>query len=295
MIDAHLHRGIAFADAFAEYDDASFVIFGAPFDATSSFRTGSKWAPAAIRKESYNHENYSSYYDFSISEELVYDGGDLDLPVNVDNALDIVGRLSKKLYSDDKFPIMFGGEHSLTVPCVRAAKERYGDDLGVIVLDAHHDLRSEYNGQVFSHACTSYHLTEMVGKKFVSVGIRSGNRENYEYARDNGIKYFSADDVHETGIDVVMHKIRSYLNCKYIYISLDMDAIDPAYAPGLGTPEPFGLTPWQVRKILRAFASDSIGFDMVEILPEYDSGQTASLGAALVRDFIAASSTENSS
>ncbi|MCK5660017.1 MAG: agmatinase [Methanosarcinales archaeon] len=291
MIDAHLHRGIAFADAVAGYDDASFVIYGAPFDATSSFRTGSKWAPAAIRKESYNHENYSHHFDFSISEELVCDAGDLDLPVNVDTALDIVGRLSKKLYSDDKFPIMLGGEHSLTVPCVRAAKERYGDDLGVIVLDAHHDLRSEYNGQVFSHACTSYHLTEMMGKKFVSLGIRSGDRENYEYASDNGIMYFSADDIYETGIGMVIDKIRTYLNCKYIYISLDMDAIDPAYAPGLGTPEPFGLTPWQVRKVLREFASDCIGFDVMEILPEFDFGQTAALGAVLVRDFIAASSS----
>ncbi|MCK5661421.1 MAG: arginase family protein, partial [Methanosarcinales archaeon] len=215
------------------------------------------------------------------------------LPVNVDTALDIVERLSKKLYSDDKFPIMFGGEHSLTVPCVRAAKERYGDDLGVIVLDAHHDLRSEYNGQVFSHACASYHMIKTVGEKFASIGIRSGDRDNYEYARDNGIMYFSADDVHETGIDAVIDKIRNYLNCKYIYISLDMDAIDPAYAPGLGTPEPFGLTPWQVRKVLRSFAPDCIGFDVMEILPEFDSGQTAALGAALVRDFIAASSTGN--
>lgn len=291
MIDAYLHKNLAFADAIAEYDDAEYVIFGAPFDATSSFRTGSKWAPAAIRKESYNYENYISHYDFSFTENLVHDGGDLDLPMNVDMALDIVEHLSGKLHSDGKFPIMLGGEHSLTVPCVRKAKERYGDDMGVIVLDAHHDLRDEYKGQVFSHACASYHITEMVGKKFVSVGIRSGSRENYEYARDNGVMYFSADEVNETGIDAVIDKIKRYLNCKYLYISLDMDAIDPAYAPGLGTPEPFGLTQWQVRKVLRSFAPTCIGFDLVEILPEFDFGQTASLGAALIRDFIAARTT----
>jgi agmatinase len=120
------------------------------------------------------------------------------------------------------------------------------------------------------------------------VGIRSGNREEYDYVNENNIKVFSAEDVFSKGIESVIDDIRKEINGP-IYLSVDMDAIDPAYAPALGTPEPYGLTPRDVREVISCLAPKIVGFDLVEIAPEYDSGGTSILGAKLVRDFIAAS------
>jgi agmatinase len=160
--------------------------------------------------------------------------------------------------------------------------------MGFVVLDAHMDLREEFHGERNSHACISRHILEEVTRKYASIGVRSGTREEYEYVRENGIKVFSADDVAAEGIEKIVSGIRDYIRGP-VYLSIDMDAIDPAYAPALGTPEPYGITPRDVRAVISCLAPDIVGFDLVEIAPAYDSGNTALLGAKLVRDFIMAS------
>lgn len=280
-------QNILFADANSDYKKARYVICGVPFDGTSSFRTGSRLAPQEIRAASYNFETYSSFFDIDLIDVQIHDAGDLEVASTIDETLEMISVAAEKYVRDGKLPIMLGGEHSLTFPFANACKNKY-PDLGFVVLDAHMDLRQEYRGEKNSHACISRHIIENVTRKYASVGIRSGNREEYDYVNENNIKVFSAEDVFSKGIESVIDDIRKEINGP-IYLSVDMDAIDPAYAPALGTPEPYGLTPRDVREVISCLAPKIVGFDLVEIAPEYDSGGTSILGAKLVRDFIAAS------
>jgi agmatinase len=136
----------------------------------------------------------------------------------------------------------------------------------------------------------SRHIIDDLTDRYVSIGIRSGTKDEYEYVKKNkNIRSYTANEVDSMGIERILAEVEDYLaGCDRIYLSLDMDAIDPAYAPGLGTPEPFGMTPREVRSVIRRLAPKTIGFDLVEISPEYDNGETAVLGAKLIRDFIAA-------
>jgi len=273
-----------FADANAGYEDAKFVIFGVPFDGTSCFRPGSRWAPLAIKKASYNFELYHPRYDIDLCDVPFCDLGDIEVSVSVDETLADVQSETKRIIDDGKTPIMIGGEHSLTYACVRA----FGD-VSVIVLDAHLDLRDEYAGSRLGHACVSRRILETTGvENYISIGIRSGAREEYDFARQNGVRFYGAEQVQSDGIINIVRDATKHLTTGKIYLSIDMDVIDPAYAPAVGTPEPFGLTPADVRYIIQEIAPRVAGFDLVEISPDYDNGQTSLLGAKLIREFIAA-------
>lgn len=277
-----------FADADYNYSDAAFVIFGAPFDGTSSFRKGSRLAPDAIREASYNFETYNPYFDIDLADIPFHDAGDVDIPdeCTVEQAQAAVDEMVTIILSDGKMPIMLGGEHSLSVPCVRESMNLF-NDLGVVVLDAHFDLRDEYEGEVNSHACVSRRIIEDITDNYISIGIRSGTRHEYSLARSRGITYYPADFIEDKGIPHILAELFRYFDTSHLYLSLDMDVLDPACAPALGTPEPFGLTDRQVLSLIRWLAPRSVGFDLVEIAPEFDSGNTALLGAKFVREFIA--------
>lgn len=281
-----MHRTV-FADANSDYKDARYVVCGVSFDCTSCFRRGSRLAPQEIRNNSYNFETYNHLFGIDLKEDIeIHDAGDLEVAQYVDDTLEMLSVHADKYVHDGKIPVMLGGEHSLTLPFIRACKTKY-PDLACVVLDAHLDMREEYEGERNSHACISRHIIEDVTGKYVSIGIRSGARVEYEYVKENKIKMFSADDVFSMGIESAVSELRKYIDGP-VYLSIDMDAIDPAYAPALGTPEPYGLTPRDVRSVIACLAPYIVGFDLVEIAPAYDSGNTALLGAKLVRDFIAA-------
>jgi agmatinase len=276
-----------FAEADASYDEAQFVLYGVPFDGTSSFRAGSRWAPDEMRKVSYNFETYLPEFDVDLCHVPVHDMGNLDTYADVDQTLEEVYMLTKGIVNAGKIPIMMGGEHSLTYPSVKA----FNGKVGVVVMDAHLDLRKEYRGIKHNHACVSRHVIEDLADKYVTIGVRSGPKEEWDFVRSHpGLKFYTADDVRRLGIGVILQEVNAYLaDYDRIYISLDMDAVDPAYAPGLGTPEPFGITPLDVRAVIRSLAPKTVGFDVVEISPDYDVGAVTSvLGAKLIRDFIAA-------
>lgn len=275
-------------DALSDYESARYAIFGVPFDGTSSYRSGSRWAPDAMRKASENFETYNSYFDVDLQDLQIHDAGNIEHYASVDLMLEEITFDVQPIVNDGKVPIMMGGEHSLTLPCVKACAEKAGDDFGVLVLDAHFDLREDYGGIKNNHACVSRHIIEDVTDNYVSIGVRSGPKEEWVFAKDNDIKYFTSDDVREMGIKPVIAEALDYLDCTQIYLSLDMDALDPSFAPGLATPEPFGLTDLDVREVIRILAPMTIGFDVMEIAPEYDNGQSALLGTKMLREFIAA-------
>lgn len=277
-----------FVDSLADYESARYVIFGVPFDNTSSYRAGSRWAPDAMRQASANFESYNPTFDIDLADLLIHDAGNLDTSASVDETLQDLYEDTKELLSDGKLPIMLGGEHSLTYATVKASAEAAGDDFGVLVLDAHFDLRDGYRGFKHNHACVSRNILSEVTKNLVSIGIRSGPEDEWVFAKENKLKYYTSDDVEAIGMVEVLKETLEWLDCSQLYLSLDMDALDPAYAPGLGTPEPFGMTARDVRTAVRTLAPFSMAFDIVEIAPEYDSGQTAMLGTKLMREFIAA-------
>lgn len=286
-----MHQAL-FADADSDYERAHYVICGVPFDGTSSFRLGSRLAPDEMRAASYNFETYSSFFDHDLADVDIHDAGNLEVAENIDDTLFAILKYANKFVNDGKIPVMLGGEHSLSYPFVKACKNKY-PELGFVVLDAHMDMREEFHGEKNSHACISRHVIDDLTQKYVSIGIRSGTREEYEYVSENKIKMFTAEDVYSNGIEKIISEFRDYIKGP-IYLSIDMDAIDPAYAPALGTPEPYGITPRDVRDLISCLAPQIVGFDLVEIAPAYDSGGTAVLGAKLVRDFLAASAKARS-
>ena len=276
-----------FADAAAEPEEAEFVIVGAPFDATTCFRSGTREGPGAVRRASYNFETYVHRQGIDFRDIPVADLGDLDLGADPAYARETI-RESFAFIPERAIPIFIGGEHSITPPVVAEVARRHGE-IGVVVLDAHLDLREEYGGTKLSHACASRSILATDGVAgYASIGIRSGDLKEYIWAEEHGVHYHSSDEVRERGIEPVLEEVLKEVGCDQIYLSIDFDALDPAYAPGVGTPEPFGLSSWDVRYIVDEVAPGAIGLDVNEIAPQFDGGQTASLGAKLIREFIAA-------
>ncbi|MHC1631674.1 MAG: agmatinase [Methanotrichaceae archaeon] len=276
-----------FADADARLEDAEFVLIGAPFDATTSFRSGARDGPDAIRQASYNFETYDHKYGIDLQDVKICDLGNLELGSEPSYAWETI-RDSFVFVPSGATPIFLGGEHSITPPIVAEMARR--EKFGVIVLDAHLDLRNEYGGTNLSHACASRRVLEITKNTnaFASIGVRSGSKEEYAYAEEHGINYHTSDEVFERGMDLVLEEALREVNREKVYLSIDCDCFDPAYAPGVGNPEPFGLTPRDLRTAIETLAPKAIGLDVTEIAPKYDDGQTAILGAKLIRVFIAA-------
>lgn len=275
-----------FADAFSDPEDASFVVIGLPFDGTTSFRSGSREGPDAIRLASYNFESYDHRHGVDLANVRICDLGNLELGSDPAYAWETI-RSGLDAIPKGAVPVIFGGEHSITPPIVEHMAKP--GDLGVLVLDAHLDLRAEYGCTIFSHACASRRILEIKDVcSYASIGIRSGSKEEFDYAKEAGISYHTNDEVKAKGIGPVLDDILEHMDCKRLYISIDMDAIDPAHAPAVGNPEPCGLTPWDVRYVIDKVAQKAIALDINEIAPAYDRGQTAVVGAWLAREFIAA-------
>ena len=279
-----------FADARSDIEDADFVIFGLPFDSTTSFRSGSRDAPDAMRHASYNFETYDQRHDIDLADIPICDIGNMGLGSDPACAWEAI-KSGLSTLPEEAITVAMGGEHSITPPIVEHLASTTEGGLGVIVLDAHLDLREEYGCTVFSHACVSRRVLEMDGVSgFVSIGIRSGSKEEFRFAADNRISFFTCEDVSLSGIDGVLDEALAALEAsgyERIYLSLDFDVIDPAYAPAVGNPEPFGLSPKDVAAVIDRLAPVVAGLDITEITPAYDHGQTAILGARMAREFMA--------
>ena len=268
-----------FADADSEYSAARYVIFGVPFDGTTSFKAGCRDAPSAIRTASYNLESYLPHYDMEMYEAPIHDMGDMYVECLPDLMVQQVEDTVSLIKEDKKIPVMLGGEHSVTIGAVKALKPAW-----YVVCDAHLDSQDEYRGSRFNHDCVTARNAECV-PNIILIGARSGTKEEFSYARKNHHLY-TADDVHERGIAAILDEVQKLTGDADIYLSIDADAIDCCLTPGLGTPEPFGLTPRDIRDVIRRLAPQAVGFDYVEVLPN-DQGQTAMTAAHLVREFIA--------
>jgi|TARA_B110000263_G_scaffold219573_1_gene206896 agmatinase len=274
----------SFADAESSYNEARFVYYGYPFDGTACFRKGTSEAPDAIRKNSYNFETYLLELGIDLSDVSANDWGNLKTTDNQDKNEKLLEDLVSKIVNEGKFPIGLGGEHSLTPAAVKAAHAKY-PNLAVVILDAHLDFRKEYEGNSKSHATVTRRVSEIVGIDNVrSIGIRSVSQSELTEARSVGLKFVESGwtELREYLADVIEDLEGP------VYLSLDMDVIDPAFAPGVGTPEPFGMTPYEIMQTINFFADRIVGFDCVEVCPPYDNGNTSALAARLTRHLVGA-------
>ncbi|MGC8646585.1 MAG: agmatinase [Thermoplasmata archaeon] len=272
---------LRFADAVYDYENANFVIFGVPFDGTTSYRGGARFAPNAIREVSVNLESLVYENGFDMRDARMHDMGNLDESGMPEDAIEDVHFHASNIFHDGKIPIMLGGEHSITAGIARAIRER---NIGILFIDAHTDFRDEYLGVKYSHACVARRSYEILGMdRIATVGIRSVSPEEYNDMNFKNYFKISSEEVGKNGIEHAVKGLKDHFKDMRIYLSIDMDGIDPSYAMGVATPEPFGLTPWDVRKIIESFADKIVGADIVEISPPFDNGNTSMLAAKLVQ------------
>jgi len=234
-------------------------------------------------------ESYDCNYDLDLATLAICDLGNMDLGADPAYAEETI-KEGIALLPKAAVPIFLGGEHSITPSIVEGlAKNCAKGALGVLVLDAHLDLRDEFGNTRYSHACASRRILEKkdIGA-FASIGIRSGCKEEFNFAKENGISYYTSREVFEKGIDYVLDDALDKLNCEQLYLSIDLDALDPAFAPAVGNPEPVGLTSWDVSRTIERAGPRAVGLDINELTPAYDHGETALLAARLAREFIAA-------
>lgn len=271
-----------FQSCESEYQESSVVIFSCPMDTTCSFRPGTRFAGPAIRTDSFGVEWYSPYYDMDLKDYQTCDIGDLNLPIgDVKRCLKIIEETTLEIINDNKLPMMIGGEHLVSLGVIRALVSKY-PDLRIIHFDAHTDLRDEFFGMKLSHATVLKRSYDLLGDgKIYQFGIRSGSKEEFEWAK----KHVHMQKFNLDGLKVVIEKIKNYP----VYITIDLDVLDPSIFPGTGTPEPGGITYKELLNALQDFLklNNIVGIDMVELSPHYDvSGASNAVACKTLRELV---------
>jgi len=269
----------------APYDKANLVLFGAPFDSTTSYRPGTRFGPSAIRHESYGIETYSPYQDLDLDNLDIFDSGDLELSFgSCEKALSDIEKRTDIILDDGKFPLMIGGEHLVTLGAVRAAIKHY-PDLHIIHFDAHADLRDDYLGAKLSHACVLRRCHDLLGDgRIHQFCIRSGERAEFGFADEH-------TDMHKFTFEGLTELIRELGQTKIpLYFTIDLDCLDPGYFPGTGTPEAGGVSFTELlNAILTVSGGNVIAADLNELAPNLDpSGASTALACKITRELMLA-------
>lgn len=261
-----------FPGAVADREEASFALVGAPLDASTSFRPGTRFGPRELRHAARPFEDYDRSTDSRFTDRAVYDHGDIQPTDDTDEYLDFLSGTLADFHEKGATPLLLGGEHTVTIAALRAL-----DPDIYVCLDAHLDLRESYAGNPLSHATVTRHALDIADEAVV-LGARSGSKNEWERAERDDVTVVEPADVSSWELD----------RDGELYLSVDIDAADPGFAPGTGTPEPFGLEPRTMREVVRSAAPQAVGCDIVEV-NDRDDGQAAALGAKLLRAFVYAS------
>ncbi len=275
--------GTGFMGSMKNYEEALIILAGAPMDMTCCSRPGARFGPQRIREVSDMLEDYSVAMDGCISEARMYDMGDLSLPQgDAVASLDIIGKAAEKIYRDKKSPFFIGGEHLISVPAVREAYRVYGKELILIHIDAHADLRDEYQGVRFSHAAVVRRIMDfMPPENIYQLGIRSGTKEEFLTAQ-------SSTNMYRFEVLNPLKELIEKFGKSPVYVTIDIDVADPAFANGTGTPEPGGITSSELLNAACELKRLNIkGADVVEVSPQYDlSDRTVILAAKIIREIV---------
>lgn len=279
------YSGNVFIKSHPNYDESEAVIYGMPMDWTVSYRPGSRFGPSRIREVSIGLEEYSPYLDKELDEVKYFDAGDIPLPFgNPQKSIELIEEYIDSLLKDDKYPLGMGGEHLVSWPVMKAMYKKY-PDLAIIHMDAHTDLRDDYEGEPLSHSTPIKKIANLIGPTNVySFGIRSGMKEEFKWAKEVGM-HISKFEVLEP-----LKEILPKLAGRPVYVTIDIDVLDPAHAPGTGTVDAGGITSKELLASIHAIAASDVrvvGSDLVEVAPIYDpSEQTANTASKILREMI---------
>ncbi len=267
----------------SSYEDAEIVLFGAPFDSTTSFRPGTRFASKSMRSESFGIETYSPYQNKDLLDYKVFDGGDLELAFgNSQKAINSIRSAYEDVLQNKKIPCMIGGEHLVTLGGIEAAYKYY-EDLRIIHFDAHCDLREDYLGETLSHATVIRRAWDLVGDgKIFQFGIRSGEKSEFEWAKSH--TFLNKFDF--TSLEFALKKCQGHP----VYFTLDLDILDPGVFPGTGTPEAGGVNFTQLLEaIMKVSSLQIVGLDINELSPVYDStGASTAMACKVLRELLLA-------
>ena len=269
----------------ASYEDAKIVLFGAPFDSTTSFRPGARFGPAAMRHESFGLETYSPYQDADLTDYAVFDSGDLELCFgSTEAALSDIEERTETILADGKLPVLLGGEHLVTLGAFRAVLKRY-PDVHIIHFDAHADLRDDYLGAKLSHACVLRRCHDLIGDgRIHQFCIRSGERKEFQFAKEH-------TDMHPLTLDGLSDCV-AVLKASHtpVYFTIDLDCLDPSVFPGTGTPEAGGITFLQLLEAMQEVSRCRIvGADVNELAPMLDTtGVSTATSCKVLRELLIA-------
>lgn len=269
----------------SEYEKAQIVLFGAPFDSTTSFRPGARFGSSAIRHESFGLETYSPYQDKNLTDYETFDSGDLELCFgSTESALTDIENRTARILEDGKFPLMIGGEHLVTLGTVKAVQKHY-PGLHIIHFDAHADLRDDYLGAALSHACVIRRCYELLGDgRIHQFCIRSGEREEFQFAKEH-------TDMHPFRFDGLAELVETLKTSgKPVYLTIDLDCLDPSVFPGTGTPEAGGVSFMELLEaIIKVCETNVVGADINELAPMLDhSGVSTATACKVLRELILA-------
>ncbi|HXX34439.1 MAG TPA: agmatinase [Thermodesulfobacteriota bacterium] len=265
-----------FISASVSFEKSNAVILGCPYDGSASFRPGARFGPSAIRRASWGIETFSPYFQRDLRQCSVYDIGDLELPLGEKKiSLRLIRNAVGKILSEKKFPILLGGDHLVTLPIVEEMLTVY-PGLHLVQIDAHTDLREDYLGEPLSHSTVMRKAVDHLGEgRLFQIGIRSGTEEEFKLAK----KMKSIVSLEPGGLSSMTKRLRN----QPVYITLDLDVIDPSLMPGVGTPEPGGLTfPEFIFLMKKLQVLHVVGFDIVELTPDYDPTQISSVTASVI-------------
>lgn len=270
------------------FEKADYIILGVPFDVTSTYRTGARFAPNAIRQASLNLETYSFRTGLDVEDLKLHDLGDLHISTDTEKTLERIALVVKDVIEAGKTPVTIGGEHTITFGVMRGFGKN-SSETALVSFDAHLDLRDEFMGLKLSHTTFMRRINEEVKpSKIIVVGTRAVCREELAYAKKAEIEFFTAQQIRKEGNKQSARRLKEKLaRYENVYLSIDMDVLDPAYAPAVQNPEPEGLEPHILLDTLCSICDNRVmGFDVVEAAPNYDQGATAIQAAKTIFEIL---------
>jgi len=269
----------AFFEKLGDTNDVDYIFFSVPYDKTSSYRSGSRFAPTSIRKATHYMESYSERTELDWENLNLSDIGEIEVEISIDSILEKIEKICNELSKTNKIPVMIGGEHTISLGAVNALKPD-----AIIVFDAHLDLRDTLFEQKICHATWLRRSLEKNSAKILVLGARALSKEEIVYANLNNIKFISALDIKKNGVKWVTEILEKHLKgVNSLYLSIDVDVLDPSEAPAVGNPCPEGISTTELLDIIDSLKNFKLcGIDLTEVCPQYDSGYTSILAAYIL-------------
>jgi agmatinase len=287
-VDLLVSQSNVFSGIQHSFAEADYVVFGVPFDVTSTYRTGARFGPTAIRQASLNIETYSFRSGLDVEDLRLHDAGDLHVSADTKKTVDMVRQVVEDVVAAGKKPVVIGGEHTVTLGVAKGLGAK-AKKTAVVSFDAHLDLRCEFMGLNLSHTTFMQLISEEVKPaKIIEVGTRAVCKEELAYAKKAGIEFFTSHQIKKEGVDKIVKALKGKLApFENVYLTVDMDVLDPAFAPAVQNPEPEGIDTTTLLDIVCALCDKRvIGFDVLEVAPIYDQGVSAIVAAKVMFEML---------